>query len=574
MTDLDPDKTKVPAGRSARLEGDPSPRRSSGAEAQSVGKYRFIAMLGHGGMADVFLAVAQGPAGFNKLLVIKRLRPSLAEDPELCAMFLDEARLAARLNHKNVVQTNEVDLVDGQYFMAMEHLDGQPLHRVLGRAKQLDREVPLPVVLRVACEALNGLHYAHDLADYDGTPLGVVHRDVSPQNVFVTYDGQVKIVDFGIAKAARRVVETDTGVIKGKLSYMAPEQAFAPSAEIDRRADVFSVGVMLWEMLAGRRLWQSMGDPEILGALTREAPRIASARPTVDPELARICDKALSLDREDRYPTAAALRADLERAGTACSAEELGDFVEGLFHAQRAEIKARIAQQVERLEHDGAGELIELDRGAMSRRTRGSSSVPPPAGGTRAGHSSIPPSAPASETPPPSTVTARRLGDSIPDEQGTLFAQHHRPRSRATAVLGGLITTAAAAALYLANASSRDVGRPAAPTGSAAGATSAAPVANTVAAATGTVPMGAYVHVHLAANPAEARILVDGAPLPSNPFDGKFVKDGAVHRLQFEAAGFLPQNRVLVFDKDQSLEVPLQPKPKVDPPGMKPDPYR
>ncbi len=243
---------------------------------QSLGKYRFVATLGHGGMAEVFLAVALGPAGFNKLQVIKRLRPNLAEDPDLCAMFLDEARLAARLNHRNVVQTNEVDRVDGQYFMAMEYLDGQPLHRILVQAKKLGRPLPLPAISRVLCDALAGLHYAHQLADYDGAPLGVVHRDVSPQNIFVTYDGQVKIVDFGIAKAARRAVETETGVIKGKVSYMAPEQAFG---DVDGRADVFAVGVVLWELVAGRRLWQGMGDPEILGALVREVPRLAERGP-------------------------------------------------------------------------------------------------------------------------------------------------------------------------------------------------------------------------------------------------------------------------------------------------------
>jgi serine/threonine-protein kinase len=567
----DPDRDDAPRIPRAPSYGAPTP--------QSLGKYRFIATLGHGGMAEVFLAVARGPAGFNKLVVIKRLRPNLADDPQLSEMFLDEARLAARLNHKNVVQTNEVDLVDGQYFMAMEYLDGQPLHRVLGRARETNRKVLTSVILRVAAEALQGLHYAHDLTDYDGRPLGIVHRDVSPQNVFVTYDGQVKIVDFGIAKAARRAVETDTGVIKGKLSYMAPEQAFLPSAEIDRRADVFSVGVLLWEMLAGRRLWRDMGDPEILAALMHDVPRLADVAPDVAPELARVCDKALALAREDRYPSAAAMRADLERAGTACSAEELGAFVEGLFHEQRAEIKAKLARQVDLLEHDAQGELLDLDRGSLPRRTRTMSSFPP-SSGVRAAREH-PMADPVSETPPPSSVTAHRGEDAATggEDRAALFAEHARERSRAPLIMVGALALGAAAAVYLATSGARE-----APRAAAAGASSASATATASGAAGGGaaaavtavgMPAGAYIVVHLAANPVEARILVDGAALPSNPFDGKFVKDGAVHRVQFEAPGFMPQNRLVVFDKDVALEVPLQPKPKsVEPPGMKPDPYR
>ncbi len=153
-------------------------------------------------MADVYLAVAVGPAGFNKLLVIKRLRQNLTDEPELRAMFLDEARLAARLNHRNVVQTNEVGVTDEKYFIAMEYLDGQPLNRVFARARQEKSEVPLGIALHILCDVLAGLQYAHDLEDYDGSPLHVVHRDISPQNVFVTYDGQTKIVDFGIARGA------------------------------------------------------------------------------------------------------------------------------------------------------------------------------------------------------------------------------------------------------------------------------------------------------------------------------------------------------------------------------------
>lgn len=177
-----------------------------------IGKYHLLATLGRGGMAEVFLAVIQGPAGFSKLVVLKELRPELSSEPEFLSMFLDEARLAARLQHPNVVQTNEVGHEGSRHFIAMEYLDGQPLSRVLSRMRG---QLPLPLHLRVLSETLAALHYAHELRDFDGTPLAVVHRDVTPHNVFVTYDGEVKLVDFGIAKATDSSTETRTGVLKG-----------------------------------------------------------------------------------------------------------------------------------------------------------------------------------------------------------------------------------------------------------------------------------------------------------------------------------------------------------------------
>src|SRR6185437_8026107 len=243
------------------LEGS---QGTSAGGANTLGKYRLIAELGHGGMAEVYLAVVRGPAGFNKLVVIKQIRPQLAEDPEFLAMFLDEARLAARLSHPNVVQTNEVGQEGSRYFIAMEYLEGQPLNRVLHRVQKTGG-IPLALHVKILSDVLGGLHHAHELADFDGTPLEVVHRDVTPHNVFITYDGQVKVVDFGIAKALNSSAETRTGVLKGKVAYMAPEQA--RGERCDRRADVFSVGVMLWEAATGRRLWKGVPDITILQRL-------------------------------------------------------------------------------------------------------------------------------------------------------------------------------------------------------------------------------------------------------------------------------------------------------------------
>jgi serine/threonine-protein kinase len=218
----------------------------SGAPATSFGgKYRPIATLGQGGMARVLLTVAQSGPGVHKLLVVKELKPDLVKDAEFVTMFVDEARLAARLNHPNVLTTYEIGESGGAPFLVMEYLEGQPLHAVLPRVGRT--AMPLTAHLAILQKALAGLHYAHELRDFDGSPMNVVHRDVSPQNVFVCYDGQVKLLDFGIAKASGSVARTETGVFKGKLGYIAPEQITSPT--VDRRADVFSVGVMLWEAL-------------------------------------------------------------------------------------------------------------------------------------------------------------------------------------------------------------------------------------------------------------------------------------------------------------------------------------
>ncbi|HEX6240152.1 MAG TPA: serine/threonine-protein kinase, partial [Polyangiales bacterium] len=219
------------------------------AQPRSLGNYNLLASLATGGMAKVYLALRAGPAGFNKLLVVKVLRddgPGGVEDG--LSMFWDEARLAAQLVHPNIVHTYEVGENQGEYFLAMEYLDGQSYRAVSKRAAGRG-PLSLAEHLRILSESARGLHYAHQLKDFSGQPLGVVHRDVSPQNIFVTYDGQVKVLDFGIAKTRDAEHKTQVGVIKGKIDYMAPEQL--RGSELDGRADVFALGVMLWEAISG-----------------------------------------------------------------------------------------------------------------------------------------------------------------------------------------------------------------------------------------------------------------------------------------------------------------------------------
>jgi len=293
-------------------------------------------------MAEVFLAAINGPAGFTKLCVLKRLHPHLEEEEALTGMFLDEARLAARLNHPHVVQTYEVGDVAGFHFLTMEYLEGQPFSRVLKALRRLDQPIPLAVGVKIFIDVLEGLDYAHSLKDFDGTALDVVHRDVSPGNIFLTYDGQVKVLDFGIAKAGTQLVETRAGQVKGKFAYIAPEQANAEAH--DQRVDIWSLGVVMWEAFSGRRLFK--GDSEVItlnNALNSEILHLddVSDRPQA---LSNIIDRALQRDPEDRYPTARAMREDLEaflnEHGLRASRSEVGAFVTGLFERERDEQRA------------------------------------------------------------------------------------------------------------------------------------------------------------------------------------------------------------------------------------------
>jgi serine/threonine-protein kinase len=313
------------------------------------GRYRLIAGLGHGGMAAVHLAVMQGPLGFNKLVVVKEILPRFADDQDILGMFLDEARLAARLSHPNVVQTNEVGVEGKHHFLAMEYLDGQPLSRVLPR---LARHGGLPLVmhLQLIADLLGGLHYAHELQDYDGTHLGVVHCDVSPQNTFITYDGAVKVLDFGVAKARTALTQTPVGVIKGKLAYMSPEQVRGD--ELDRRADVFAAGVMLWEAATGTRPWRGASDFTIATSLLAgHFPAPSASNAGVSVELEAIILKALSFSPRDRHATAAELQAAIEAhvqtLGGRLPPSELGKLVSSRFAPERAVITAVIEEQLD-----------------------------------------------------------------------------------------------------------------------------------------------------------------------------------------------------------------------------------
>jgi serine/threonine protein kinase/ABC-type phosphate transport system substrate-binding protein len=300
-------------------------------------KYQLIARVGEGGMADVFLALAHGAHGFDKLVILKRLRPMLAADIAFREMFIDEARIAGLLSHPNIVQTLEVGEYDGAFIIAMEYLEGQPLDRVVREVKDAGSQLSPLVCARIVSDVLAGLHYAHELEDYAGRTLEIVHRDVSPQNVFVTYDGVIKLLDFGVAKAKSRVSTTEVGTIKGKTGYMAPEQA--EGGEIDRRADLFAVGVMLWEMLTLDRLFP--------GAMRGPVPPLP---PSVPAPLRSIVQRATRTPRSERFRTAADMRQALEAFIGAvprhARTDDLPRLITTLFHEEREQRRQQIKKRV------------------------------------------------------------------------------------------------------------------------------------------------------------------------------------------------------------------------------------
>ena len=325
---------------------NPEARMAIGQMAvKAYGKYFLIKKLAEGGMAEIFLAKQVGVEGFEKNVVIKRMLPHLSAASDFVSMFLDEARLAASLTHQNIVQISDLGFADGCYFICMEYLAGEDLATVLRTAKRRGEHAPINMVLRVFTEAGIGLHFAHEAVDPKGEPLRLVHRDISPSNIFVTYGGQVKVLDFGIAKAESRITSTGAGVVKGKYQYMSPEQARGDA--VDRRSDIFSLGVSLYESLTGVRPFARDTDLGVLKAvLGGEYEPVRALRPDLPLEVEQIVNKAMAQEPEHRYPTALAFAQEIERyVGATTSAtggQALTQFMSVFFGPDRVKSKTRI----------------------------------------------------------------------------------------------------------------------------------------------------------------------------------------------------------------------------------------
>jgi eukaryotic-like serine/threonine-protein kinase len=471
------------------------------------GKYRVLARLGRGGMGDVFLAVNLGPAGVSKLIVVKELREQLAALPEARSMFLDEARIASRLNHPNVVQTFEVVEEGEALYLTMEFLEGQPLQSMIrGPKREL---VPLGAQLHILADTLAALHYAHELTDYDGTPLAVVHRDVSPHNIIVTYEGATKLVDFGIAKASDAQTVTESGVFKGKVRFSSPEQVVAGA--VDRRSDVFAAGAVLWEIVTGEQLWKGVPDTKVLVDLAAgRIPTPRSVQPTVPEKLDAICAKAMAAAPGDRYATAHDFReALLEYMREAREPEvALGPVVSAAFRSDRREMRSIIDAEIKALRDTPSGAFRE-------RRV------------------------PVLSVPPPTS-----------DSRGTGLAHAKpydvAPRGKVVVPLALLVCCALAMALYASFPNKPRASFP--PAGRANDTTEPSPAS-----------LAHVVHLHLSARPTTARIAIDGISIVANPYEVNIPPDAAGHDITITADGFEPRTLKTSFDRDVLLDVALAP---------------
>ncbi len=466
-----------------------------------IGRYQPIMLLGQGGMADVLLAVGRGPAGFNKLVVLKSMRGDFAEDAELREMFLAEARISARLSHANVVHVYEVLDQQEQSCIVMEYLDGQTMSDV---QKAAGGSFTAEMQLRVISDVLAGLHYSHELCDYDGSPLNLVHRDVSPQNVFITYDGQVKVLDFGIAKVASAPGHTRTGIVKGKISYMAPEQLLG--GHLDRRADVYAVGTMAWQAVAGEKLWQGMSEGEIARALVSGKIPAPSTKRPVDPKLEAIVMTALSLSPDARFSSALEFQAALDEclAGRSQSrvTRDVGGFVAKLFVEQRR-ARARViheALSTPAVGDEMTGTLMEVRAGDVEKSGTGSTAF-----------------------------KASLAGDARVEPR-------RRPAILATTgVVLVLVLVAGAWGSYR-------LWRGSGPSTSAV---------------TDTAKPG-LVSLSISVRPRDARITVDGTPVDGNPTVASVVADGAMHEIRAEREGYVPFVRRMRIERSVSLETDLR----------------
>ena len=520
------------------------------ASDRELGKYTLVAELARGGMGVVYLAHAQGPGGFQKLVVLKQLKTELAEDPKFREMFLEEANLAARLNHRNIVQTNEVSQEGDRYFMAMDYLEGCSLHTAHRRLKG-DQKLTVTMELRILAEVLAGLHYAHELNDYDGTPLGVVHRDVGPQNVYVTFDGQVKLLEFGVAKVLNRQQETQAGVLKGRVVYMAPEQI--TGGGVDRRADIFAAGVMLRELATGQRLWDGLSEIDTIKRLIERAIPPFPETVHAPPELQAICEKAMAPDREDRFRTAHEMRVAIDkyvsRVDPAGSVADAGSHLAHAMVADRKKLKEIVDA---RLVAGNTGALPSLDLpstrdliASASGDSDGSSSsrrlLRTPASGTLA------------------SGMAEEIGGDV-----AARSRADRPKEGRRSLVGAGVAVAVVAVLAVVFGMRRGGAGGARPEASAADLAhaSAEPLPSPVSASPGATPMTApgidTVEINVRVTPTSAQIFIDDAPVDGNPFRGRFPRNPlALHTVRAAAPGFTAKSEIVKFDANGNVMLAL-----------------
>jgi len=330
--------------------------------SDSQQRYRVVEKLESGGMAEVFRAESEGLQGFRKQVAIKRVLPHLSSKKKFISMFLDEARLSAQLSHSNCVQVFDIGVGDAAFFIVMEFVDGANLKAIIEHIKKTGRDFPVQAAVHISLEICKGLSYAHELTDSHGVPLYIVHRDMSPPNVLITKYGEVKIVDFGLAKANSQLEKSEPGIIKGKFSYLAPEAAMGQ--DVDARTDIFAVGIILWELLAGQRLF--LGDTDfqtVKKVQAAQVPSISQINKKVPPELERILNKALAREPSQRYRTARELGIELSKFmfkhGVAVSTFDIAPLVQGALR-ERSRHRPMQASIIDKLIEEALLEFTSL----------------------------------------------------------------------------------------------------------------------------------------------------------------------------------------------------------------------
>jgi serine/threonine-protein kinase len=356
-------------------------------------RYRVIERLESGGMAEVFRAESEGLQGFRKQVAIKRVLPNLSSKKKFISMFLDEARLSAQLSHSNCVQVFDIGVGDNAYFIVMEFVDGGNLKSIIDHIKKTGRDFPVEAAVYICLEICKGLAYAHELTDSNGTALHIVHRDMSPPNVLITKYGEIKIVDFGLAKANSQLEKSEPGIIKGKFSYLAPEAAMGQ--DVDARTDIFAIGIMLWELLSGQRLF--LGDTDfqtVKKVQSAVVPSISQINKKVPKDLEVILGRALAREPAQRYQTARELGYDLTRFlfkfGVPVSTFEIGKLVQGAMKERQAKRPVQ-ASIIDKLIEEALFEFTSLGDekgggGAVKATPSGRVQAAPAAGAGGAGY--------------------------------------------------------------------------------------------------------------------------------------------------------------------------------------------
>ena len=535
----------------------------------ALGHYGLVAEIGRGGLTSVFLALLPKDDGTSRQVVLKELRAEFSLQDGFRAMFENEAFLGTRFRHANVVETYDLYSDRDLSVLIMEFLDGQTLSSVRQRARQ-GSQVPFAIHLRILADALAGLHYVHELKD-EGKPLGIVHRNVTPSNVFVTYDGGVKLIDFAIAKSTLHDAETTmSSVAKGQLGYMSPEAV--RREPVDRRTDIFSVGVMLWEAATGRRLWQGHDEIAVFRRLSGgDLPIQTLHAEGTSAEMLRIAARALAVDPLHRYPTAESMRQELEdvlaRLGKTTHVATLAEYMQTFFSVEREKFRTVVDEAV--------AALVSSPPVAESQRTDAGASYPE--------RDSIEPLT-TRTSPLASTGAYRTTSPSYDIVEAMSEVPHFRRRMRRVIGVAGVTAAAAIGIAYAAHAPNdapaRATGTPIAVQavttyGEAASEAAStvhhpapkpppeaeAPLVSPEPTPAAPAPVRGTISAVFLVRPAHARLFLDGAPLEGNPAGIRRAPDDKPHLLRIEASGYATLVRAIDLDRDVAKEIELAPAP-------------